>query len=1509
MLRSIAMCLALILAGGAAFAGAINESSFSREARTQAQEMVIPRLATPPVIDGDVSEDAWKATTPVKAFWLAGTTEVAQDQTITWAGFDSEYLYIAWACRDVKVVSNQVKHDDNGVWKQDAVELFLSPERDGATERQFILSSSGAMFDRRPGKEYGEDGRGWNPKWDGKVKRQPWGYTAEMRIPLAELVDTKKYPVGRGTVWTMKLTRHDRGEFQGTRTSSWTRIGGSTGDRRAGGKLVFEESNLISNGDAEKGDGKGGLVDWGVQAAEVDVAVSASTEQKTQGNQSAAIRVSGKKNPKAQARVNLGGGPVAGATVETTYAFTADIKAESADETLVAYLVAFQDGKTEQINFKHNAGWQKVRVLLTAVAGDPVRLPVLQAGPVAHLSTKEEGGGTVYIDNVRLEIVDAEEIGLDPESVCLTGNAVDAYRTRNKQIPGTYTYTDPMTNDPWFPHYFLPGTGPEQDYGKYRGHIPFSKGRLTDGQTVTSVNWPAFWGGHHGQDITFDLQKEYEITRVVVKSSWIGQRMSHLMLKSPGEVVYTLVASVPDKVAFKTTAPTGEEMERLDQRVFNGINQSARWVRVQVEARSPAQFSEVEIWGKDISNPGSLKRIAYLQSGGATPVANPTGTPEPKREVPILFPIPQEMKLDGAAVALKDGMLIEYEPVKSERAKITAEVLRDELNLCFGLKATVAPAASGGKGAILVGEAGESPVTAAALAELKQTVTKDAPGKEGYVLAARDGRIVIGGSDARGAFYGVQSLLTLTRAASGGGFEVPGVMVRDWPDMKMRIIEGRAVPSQNLVRALARFRVNYYTPKVINIAKAAEHDAFAERYFVSFIPFLDFNSTVLMQDQSLTERPATERLEDVPMDSRRNANPGKPRTWEIYFAELDKWLPKFHGDILYIGMDETHHYGAGSRWNVSPESRALKMSAGPLLAYTINKIDKKAKQYGKRVFMHDTPFCRDHMLSYPGDPDPSWRKALPLLPKDVMFNVWHWNKKWVLDPLGKEHGFDLVYLCTGDRDWREPAMIDPNDDVMPFEFPGYFKGMNNYMAESSFTASKLLETVGVAWNTKAVRPKDPSASAAVARYVLLWNQLHLGEPIPPSLVARAEDFTPVDIASAANRSRIDEVAYDGKGWVDMGPNVDLRALKPGVSTFAGVPFKIIDEAKNAGNSVVMAQNSMYTDKVLPDTVEVSTPGLKASSLVFLHCLDNAPGWNYLRRRELAGYYFMVLEDGTYSKVELKYGTSIGTWDGLTYKWEYAPAGDAMTYATRAWTGQTMSGMEAKLYQTEWVNPKPNLKIEKIILRTTFEPSNMNPMLLAVTAVAPGLAGATSTEKLRSAAELKPAKPVGVAYDLSGGKDESEKRYIAPDGTVIEAKRMDNALSERTSSGTTTNDYRSYVGKVTFDGSQAARTDALYFTFAKPTQMTGVMVTGRFREQRKAANFPPMRCNLFVDVSEDGGATWKEVGAVNDTIPEEHGPVWFAMPKSEVRHVRVRFSLVEGSPDFSGFNRVQFFREP
>ena len=58
------------------------------------------KTATPPTIDGDLSDPAWKSAPKVETFLDQQTGAIATDQTIAYILYDDKYIYVAFACKD-----------------------------------------------------------------------------------------------------------------------------------------------------------------------------------------------------------------------------------------------------------------------------------------------------------------------------------------------------------------------------------------------------------------------------------------------------------------------------------------------------------------------------------------------------------------------------------------------------------------------------------------------------------------------------------------------------------------------------------------------------------------------------------------------------------------------------------------------------------------------------------------------------------------------------------------------------------------------------------------------------------------------------------------------------------------------------------------------------------------------------------------------------------------------------------------------------------------------------------------------------------------------------------------------------------------------------------------------------------------------------------------------------------------------------------------------------------------
>ncbi|MHC4873960.1 MAG: glycoside hydrolase family 20 zincin-like fold domain-containing protein, partial [Planctomycetota bacterium] len=1286
-------------------------------------EVIITPTDNPPVIDGKLEDPAWDKAAVIKGFFKAGTVKLTagEKQTLSWICYNDKNIYFAFACLDQNIKSGKFNRDSKSIWQNDCIEIFLSPERDPKQERQFIANVSGSKWDSFRASGMGRFGELWNPKpdWEFVTQIHEWGYISEIRIPIASLL-SRKYRVGRGTVWNMKLTRQDFGSKEGHVSSSWTIIGTSTHDRFAAGKLVFQNRNLFIDGGFEEKEKTASL--WRKKGKGCKVLIEKTSDDKKSDMQS--VKISVKPAVKKGAWFTVWPTPARAQPqpVDCTYFFTADIKIvpDNKNRSFYGRFRLKDNNKYQTYEIKEKGKWQTVMLAQTVKAG---RVPT---PPDIHGNAA--GGGIIYIDNIKMVIGEADMLGNLSNSWCLTGNARNQRRTRNKIIPGSYTYNEAKTTSAAFPKHSMHAKADEP--GRYAGWIPFSKGKLTDKLTATSIGWPGLWNGNNGYDINFDLGKDYSLDQVELISSRAAIIGASIYLKSEDEKLFTMTDTTCDLIKFNKEGFGTKK----DQVIFKNIKQKARWIRLQlISSHTYTAVAEVLIWGKDKAEVTKLKRIPYQHAKGKVQIKKPTSKPVTYKNIPVVFPQAKEIKQNRTIISLPENPVISYQPVDSERAKITAEVLRDELKLSFGITATI--------------QKDDPEVPHITIIE----DSSDIPSKikaEGYMLTADSKGIAIKGRDKRGAFYGCMTLLTIARKISGK-LTLPETTINDWPDLPLRMVQGRPRPSENLVRALARFRIKYYTPHTRFIRQAAAIDKFAKRYFVAMVPHLDPRD-ILKKHPELTEHAPDEKLKDLGV-GRRNPNYAHPGLWELYFKEVDKWLPQFHGDLVSINFDEMYQYPNGSRWNVSKESRAMKMTAPQLLSWTINKIDKYFKKYNKRISMYDTCFMPGHRLSYPGDPDPQWRKAAETMPRDMVISVWHPK---TASPYLHSLGHTLVYMPLDDKDWREK--------VGDTDFPGpYYKGIDYYMMDGVFKVSNLLAEANICWNTKALRAHDKQADNIIDRYVPLWNELNDGSKLP-SRSASTEDYITINIAESANRSRIDEIPFDGKGWVDLGANMDLRSLPSGKITCAEIPFNIINESENNGKSVIAVQNRSYIDKTLPTETEIKTDNLKAASLIFLHCLDNRPGINYMRRRELAGFYFMVYDDNTYAKHEIKYAVSTANWDGLPTNWGYSPKGHTMKKGFLAWQGKTTSGMNTFLYATEWVNPDPDKKIVKIIFRAAEAPSCMNPMLLAVTAVNPDLGNKLSdaSSSLQPLELLEKAVSIGSPYNLSGGKDISENKYIA-----------------------------------------------------------------------------------------------------------------------------------------------------
>jgi len=163
----------------------------------------------------------------------------------------------------------------------------------------------------------------------------------------------------------------------------------------------------------------------------------------------------------------------------------------------------------------------------------------------------------------------------------------------------------------------------------------------------------------------------------------------------------------------------------------------------------------------------------------------------------------------------------------------------------------------------------------------------------------------------------------------------------------------------------------------------------------------------------------------------------------------------------------------------------------------------------------------------------------------------------------------------------------------------------------------------------------------------------------------------VDLAAVANRSFTDETPADGKGgWTDEGEN-DMRFLPSGDWVANGVPFHLLDSAKNDGKSCLILRGGMNPNVPFPERVPIPV-GQRLSRLHFLHTST----WGTTSGD--AFRYVLHYKDGFTEEVPVVMGRNCADW------WWLGSLPDALT----AWEGPNPVREKVRLYQMTYETNHP-----------------------------------------------------------------------------------------------------------------------------------------------------------------------------------------------------------------------------
>ncbi|HYO99352.1 MAG TPA: DUF5916 domain-containing protein, partial [Pyrinomonadaceae bacterium] len=160
--------------------------------------VVVPRLDTPPVIDGKLDDAVWKQARVLKDFYQTepGDNIAPSQPTEAFIGYDSKFLYIAFHAYDEpsKIRANVAKRD--GIFDDDYVGFFLDTFNDQRRAFEMDFNPLGIQADAIFTENQGED-FSFDLVMESKGMITSDGYTVEVAIPFKSL----RYEAGKGKLW------------------------------------------------------------------------------------------------------------------------------------------------------------------------------------------------------------------------------------------------------------------------------------------------------------------------------------------------------------------------------------------------------------------------------------------------------------------------------------------------------------------------------------------------------------------------------------------------------------------------------------------------------------------------------------------------------------------------------------------------------------------------------------------------------------------------------------------------------------------------------------------------------------------------------------------------------------------------------------------------------------------------------------------------------------------------------------------------------------------------------------------------------------------------------------------------------------------------------------------------------------------------------------------------------------------------------------------------------------
>jgi len=707
----------------------------------------------------------------------------------------------------------------------------------------------------------------------------------------------------------------------------------------------------------------------------------------------------------------------------------------------------------------------------------------------------------------------------------------------------------------------------------------------------------------------------------------------------------------------------------------------------------------------------------------------------------LIFPPPKELIVTGSRFVLDSQVAIAIPSRASQEDMLLAHFLTDELADRFAvfLKTERLIRIDARKRLILMGSVA-NPLVKEYCAQNRIELSAQNPGAEGYVLQVSPNLVLIGGSDDRGAFYGLQSLRQLV-LREAGQLQLPGVRIRDWPDKPFRGVK-LYLPGRDHIPFFKRFirdfvalykyntlimemnasmrldshpelnsgwleftrdtnytRRNYPPGPVHELIQNSSHQDTADGGFLEKEEVADLARWVRRNHIELVpELPSFTHsyylltmhkdLAEVPGEKWPDTYcPSNPKSYELLFAVYDEYIDLLKPKMIHAGHDELF----------------APIGLCPLCG---NK--DIGERYGEDVKkIHDHLAAKGIQLAIWGDmllqgvrgvglqenrTSDGWKyyaaggmtpqQVERLIPKDTLIFNWFWDERNAEQSEAQldQMRFRQIYgnFTPSIRDYERRS----KRSTIIGGAPSAWFATN----ETGFGKDLMAALIGcsnILWTGKVIDGKELSG---LIQTMLPEIRIRLEGQLPPSQTETS--FARVNLKGSFNM-----------GSTEPKLGVDLSGMKAGAVSLGKVSFDLSESGEKM--AILVAANGKESSG-LPKEADIQV-GEDATSLIFLHAAAKPATnkesfrliWDQEDTADMLGWYEVVYEDGFVVTIPIRYGANITEWN-----WEKRDSSRDYAYGADAVPVGGSESNPITFFAFEWVNPRPGKVIKEVRLKGT-----------------------------------------------------------------------------------------------------------------------------------------------------------------------------------------------------------------